>query len=74
MQKENQRFRDYWMQLGKLEKVALRRKIIDACYIQYPTVSNWLIGQCRIPVLAQKEITKIIGIDIFSDEVIEENK
>jgi len=39
---------------------------MDACMIEYPTVTNWLNGTCKIPPLAQKKIEEIIGEEIFN--------
>jgi len=63
----NQKFKFYWDMQDKRQKMILRKKIIDSCYINYPTVSNWLHNRCKIPELAKNKIEEITGKKIFSE-------
>ena len=66
---ENKKFKAYWDTLNRFEKIQKRREIVTGCYINYPTVTNWLYGICRIPILAQKKIEEIAGRNIFEEDI-----
>jgi len=59
------KFREYWGTLGRYEKIEMRKKIMSACYVEYPTVTNWLHGFCAIPPLAKEKIEEVVGEEIF---------
>ena len=63
---DTKKFQKYWGSLKKCDKKTTRKRIIEACMVEYPTVSNWLIGACTIPPLAKKKIEEIAGKEIFS--------
>jgi len=63
----NQKFKVYWNMQDKRQKMILRKKIMVSCYINYPTVNNWLQNRCKIPELAKNKIEECIGKKIFSE-------
>ena len=64
--KENQPLRDYVYSFeNRKERTAIREKIIAACKINYRTIDNWLLGTCKIPVLAQEKINEVLNKKIF---------
>jgi len=65
MEKRN-RFREYWFTLSMEEKAILRDKILSECHVLYPTIRNWIHGQCKVPLLAQEKIEEITGVKIFN--------
>ena len=62
---DTKKFRKYWESVNKSDKKSTRKRIMDACMIEYPTVNNWLNGICTIPPLAKQKIEEVIGEKIF---------
>jgi len=59
------KFRKYWGTLSRYERKEMRKKIMSACYVEYPTITNWLGGACAIPPLAKEKIEEVVGEKIF---------
>jgi len=55
----------------KMEKRKLRKKIMEQCYVEPQTIYMWL-RKNRVPFLAQKQISLIVGISQL--ELFPENK
>jgi len=64
---DTEKFRKYWKALSRFDKKTIRKKIMDVCIVEYPTVCNWLIGACNIPPLAKEKIEDVVGKKIFSE-------
>ena len=65
---DTKNFKTYWNTLERGKKKAARKKIMDACYVEYTTVTNWLLGYCNIPPLAKEKIEQVFGEEIFKWE------
>ena len=63
---ENQPLRDFIYSFeSKRERTEIRKKIIDACLINWRTIDNWLLGTCKVPALAQEKINELFNQKIF---------
>jgi hypothetical protein len=61
-------FKEYLVSLSRDERRVMRKKIIAACRIEYPTIDNWRYNICRIPPLAKEKIEELTGLQLFKRE------
>lgn len=64
--KSNQALNIYLSSFEYKESIAIRKRIIKACYIDAKTLYNWCQGYARIPLLYQITIEKTIKKKIFN--------
>jgi len=64
---DSKNFRKYWESVNRSDKKNTRKKLMDACLVDYQTIYNWLNGTCRIHPLAKPKIEEVAGQKIFSD-------
>lgn len=57
----------YLKSLSPAERVAKSRDICALCDVSYQVLYNWRKGYTPIGKLQRREISKIIGADIFTD-------
>jgi hypothetical protein len=60
-------FKEYLASLDRETGWKIKKRIIEACYVEYPTLDNWRYGICRIPPLAKEKIEETIGMKIFNE-------
>jgi hypothetical protein len=58
-------FREYLVSLSRDKRRLMRKKIMAACKIEYPTINNWRYNICRIPPLAKEKIEEVTGLQLF---------
>ena len=68
MEKETNLFKQWIESIPVGEYKDIRYRVIRECYITDQIFRHWRIGSVKVPPLAQKEINKIAGREIFKIE------
>jgi len=58
-------FREYIASLDMPTRRVIKKRILNECHIEYPTLDNWRYNLCNIHPLAKEKIEEIAGYDIF---------
>jgi hypothetical protein len=71
IKKDGQKLREFLASMDRTERRTMKKKIIEACKIEYYTIDNWRYEVCNIHPLAKEKIEEVAGRKIFSSGVEE---